>query len=84
MDIIILAAWSIWNIRNNKIFKNQRPTFQSWKFLFHQELHMLQYRMKKKNVQFFKAWLQSQIKMIFFFDNSNKNDLDTRVREKMN
>jgi hypothetical protein len=61
MDIIILAAWGIWNIRNNKIFKNQRPTFQSWKFLFHQELHMLQYRMKKKNVQSFKEWLQSQV-----------------------
>jgi hypothetical protein len=48
MDIIILAAWGIWNVRNNKIFKNQRPTFQSWKFLFFQELHMLAYRMKKK------------------------------------
>jgi hypothetical protein len=61
MDIIILAAWGLWNVRNNKIFKNQRPTFQSWKFLFTQELHMLEYRMKKKYVQSFKEWLQAQV-----------------------
>jgi hypothetical protein len=29
MDIIILAAWSIWILRNNKIFKNSNPTIAS-------------------------------------------------------
>jgi hypothetical protein len=50
MKIIILAAWSIWIIRNNKIFKNQRPSFQSWKVIFNKELSLLSHRMKKKNM----------------------------------
>jgi hypothetical protein len=28
-EIIILAAWSIWMMRNNKIFNNQIPTFRN-------------------------------------------------------
>jgi hypothetical protein len=60
MDIIILAAWGLWNVRNNKIFNNQRPTFQSWKSFFIHELHMLVFRMKKKYVQSFKEWLQDK------------------------
>ena len=60
MEIIILAAWSIWIIRNNKVFKNQHPSFQSWKIIFLQELHLVSFRMKKKHSETFKEWLQSQ------------------------
>jgi hypothetical protein len=60
-EIIILAAWSIWMMRNNKIFNNQIPSFRNWKGFFIQELRMVAHRMKKKHVQSFKEWLQSQV-----------------------
>jgi hypothetical protein len=31
MEIIILAAWGIWIIRNNKIFKNSNPKIANWR-----------------------------------------------------
>jgi hypothetical protein len=61
IEIIILAAWSIWIIRNNKIFKNQRPGFQSWKPIFKEEINVLAHRMKKKHAQSFKEWRESQV-----------------------
>jgi hypothetical protein len=48
MEIIILAAWSILIVRNNKIFKNSNPTIASWKAVFYYELRMVKHRMKKK------------------------------------
>jgi hypothetical protein len=54
MEIIILAAWSIWIIKNNKILKNQRPSFQSSKAIFREEITSLSDRMKKKRAQSFK------------------------------
>jgi YbbR domain-containing protein len=61
MEIVILAARSIWIVRNNKNFKNQRPTFHSWKAIYVEELRMVEHRMKKKHAQTFKEWLQSQV-----------------------
>ena len=61
MEIIILAAWGIWIVRNNKIFKNERPRFDSWKAIYFQELRMVGFRIKKKQAETFKEWLQSQI-----------------------
>jgi hypothetical protein len=58
MEIIIAAAWGLWIVRNNKIFKNQVPIFQSWKAIFKNELTMIQYRIKKKLAEAFKVWIQ--------------------------
>jgi hypothetical protein len=60
MDIIILGAWSIWIVRNNKIFNDQNPRFNAGKAILLQELQMLSYRMKKKYAETFRIWLQSQ------------------------
>jgi hypothetical protein len=60
MDIIIIGAWSIWIIRNNKIFNDQNPILNAWKAIFMQELDLLRYRMKKKYAESFRNWLQSQ------------------------
>jgi hypothetical protein len=46
MDIVILASWSIWIIRNNKIFKNQEARWSSWKAIYVNELRMLAFKMK--------------------------------------
>ena len=60
MDIMILAAWSIWIVRNNKIFNNQMPSFASWKSICLQELRLVSYRMRKKYTHQFKVWLETQ------------------------
>jgi hypothetical protein len=54
----MLGARAIWIIGNRKIFEDQPPTLNAWKSLCKQELQMLSYRMKKKWVAPFKAWLQ--------------------------
>jgi hypothetical protein len=56
-----LGAWGILIIGNNKIFEDQRPTLQRWKSIFHQELKMLSFRMKKNHAETFKEWLWSQV-----------------------
>jgi hypothetical protein len=61
MEIIIATAWGIWIVRNNKIFKNQLPNFQSWKAIYKNELRMIQYMMKKKDADSFKEWVQNQV-----------------------
>jgi hypothetical protein len=57
LEIIMLAAWGIWIIRNMKIFEDQNPSISAWKIVFKQELHLLSYRMKKKCHAPFTAWL---------------------------
>jgi hypothetical protein len=47
MEILILAAWGIWIVRNNKVFKNQNVAFNSWKAIYSEELRLLLHRMKK-------------------------------------
>jgi hypothetical protein len=61
MEILILAAWGIWIVTNNKIFKDRNVAFNSWKALYSQELRMLVHRMKKKHANIFKEWLQRQV-----------------------
>jgi hypothetical protein len=61
MEIIISAGWGIWIIRNNKIFKNQVPNFQSWKAIYKNELRMIQFRIKKKHAEAFREWIQTNV-----------------------
>jgi hypothetical protein len=41
MEILIMACWNIWKIRNGKIFENQRPTFTKWKNAFIHDMTIL-------------------------------------------
>jgi hypothetical protein len=59
MEIIMLSAWGIWIIRNNKVFKDQNVEFASWKAIFYQELKLLVHRMKKKHLTLIKDLIQS-------------------------
>jgi YbbR domain-containing protein len=61
MEIIVIASWGIWIVRNNKNFKNQMPSFQSWKIIYKNELQTIQLRMKKEHADSFREWLQSQV-----------------------
>jgi hypothetical protein len=58
VEIIMLAAWSIWIVKNKNFFEGQAPSVLAWKTVFKQELQLLSYRMKKKWDAPFKSWLQ--------------------------
>jgi hypothetical protein len=58
MEIIILSSWSIWIVRNGRIFENKSPTFNTSKAIYHQELKLLKYRIKKKLEPEFSSWLE--------------------------
>ena len=59
IEVIILLAWGIWIVRNNKIFKDQNAEFNTWKAIFLQELRLLVHRLKKKHVNSFNEWINS-------------------------
>ena len=67
MDIIIIAAWSIWITRNNKIFKNISPTLNHWKDIYFSEIKLLTYRMKKKLAQDYNTWLHLVLQSRWLF-----------------
>lgn len=46
LEIIIIASWSIWIVRNQKKFRREEPSFQKWKQLFKHEMTMVAHRMK--------------------------------------
>jgi hypothetical protein len=48
MDVLILARWNIWILRNGKIFNGERPTFARWRARFIHDISLLQYRIKAK------------------------------------
>jgi hypothetical protein len=59
MEVIILAAWSIWIHRNNIIFNNGQISFARWKGEF-RELFLLCKRRAKPSLQAdMSAWLAS-------------------------
>lgn len=60
IDLLILASWSIWMIRNNKLFRNERPTFERWKAIYLLELNWLKYRIKAKYSHQFNTWRETQ------------------------
>ena len=61
MEIIIMTTWGIWICRNEKIFNDNRPTIERWKAIFYQEMRWLQFRIKGKYKEKFKAWLNQQL-----------------------
>jgi hypothetical protein len=47
MEIVIVASWSIWKERNNKLFNGIDPDIQSWTRRFKQDFALLEHRTKK-------------------------------------
>jgi hypothetical protein len=40
METFIIATWQIWKQRNNFIFDRCRPSFDSWKISFYEEVRL--------------------------------------------
>ena len=61
MEIIIIASWAIWIVRNDKIFNNIPTSIDRWKFIFLSELHLLKFRIKEKFSASFSSWLDTLV-----------------------
>ena len=57
IEIITLGYWHIWNQRNGKIFRNERPTIQGWRRNLKSDLLFLQYRIKNKFKNVLLDWI---------------------------
>jgi hypothetical protein len=61
MVVVILMCWSIWNSRNDLIFKNIRPQVQVCKGNFINEIKLVVHRVKPSLLPSFELWLQNLI-----------------------
>ena len=59
MEVMILACWHIWKLRNGKKFQHERPTFAKWKCNFIHDISLLWHRIKSKNRSALKVWINS-------------------------
>jgi hypothetical protein len=59
MEVMILACWNIWKVRNGKIFTHERHTFAKWKCNFIHDISLLQHRIKSKHIDSLMSWIHS-------------------------
>jgi hypothetical protein len=59
MEVLMLACWHIWIIRNGKIFRGERPTFARWKAGFIHDVLLLRHRIKVKHRESLLDWIRS-------------------------
>ena len=56
MEIFIIAAWEIWNLRNSKIFDQGSPTVHLWTRKFRDQVHL---QLVRDQHLFVTQWLES-------------------------
>lgn len=56
-EVVFLACWHIWKLRNGKIFRKERPSFMAWHSNFVHDLTIHMHRFPKKLVTSVKVWL---------------------------
>jgi hypothetical protein len=59
MEVLMLACWNIWILRNAKIFRGERPTFARWKAGFLHDVWLLRHRIKVKYRDKFLDWIKT-------------------------
>ena len=47
-EVVFIACWKIWTIRNGKVFKNERPSFNRWRSNFIHDITLMTHRIKPK------------------------------------
>ena len=58
-EVVFTATWNIWTQRNGKIFRNERPSFISWRRNFIHDISLLAHRIKCKYKDSLVLWIAS-------------------------
>ena len=61
MEIFIIAAWKIWNLRNSKNFYQGSPTVHLWTRKFRDQVHLQLMRVREDQRLFVTQWLESTL-----------------------
>jgi hypothetical protein len=59
MEVMIMACWHIWKLRNGKIFQHERPSFGKWRGCFIHGMNLLRHRIKDKYRDSYSEWISS-------------------------
>jgi hypothetical protein len=57
-EVAFIAYWHIWKIRNDKIFRGERP-FAAWRSKFMHDMLLHVHRFSGKHSDSVKAWVDS-------------------------
>ncbi|PNT71566.1 hypothetical protein BRADI_2g31535v3 [Brachypodium distachyon] len=49
LEVVLVACWHIWKIRNGLIFNHVRPTFDAWRAAFTHDMSLLVHRIRPVN-----------------------------------
>jgi len=47
-ELVFIACWNIWTIRNGKVFRNERPSFNRWRSSFIHDISLMTHMIKSK------------------------------------
>jgi hypothetical protein len=60
VDLVMIASWEIWKVRNDKIFQGKNPCFSSWLSNFKNQCNLQSLRFKGDlRSSLFCAWLDA-------------------------
>ena len=45
--VVFIACWNIWIVRNAKVFRHERPSFNKWRCAFIHDITLMQHRVKQ-------------------------------------
>ena len=60
-EVVMIACWNLWLVRNDKIFNHIRPRFAVWRSKVIHDFRLLVYRMKAKYRESFVQWINSLV-----------------------
>jgi hypothetical protein len=58
-EVVALACWHIWKVRNAKVFENVKPKFVVWRQNFVEDLTLLTHRFKEDRKGQILQWISS-------------------------
>jgi hypothetical protein len=58
-EVVSLACWNIWKIRNAKIFENVQPRFATWRSNFIHDISLHAHRFKSDKKQILMEWVNT-------------------------
>ena len=56
-EIVYLAAWNVWLLRNGRIFRNERHSFAAWRRNFTHDITLLSHRFKPSLKPLLLLWI---------------------------